>query len=240
MISKDGEDIVYGLRDIKGIGERTAQWVVDNAPYVDGDDLIEKMAKTEKCPCNMGHFWKMMAAGAFDFVGRRLEKCEVCDGRGKVRTDPNKRLLDPCENCNWSSGQSEVNIPDPEERAKLEEELLGIALTDPNAELIEQNKEELAKLDPFDSAESEQKGQVIVPGVIKNVKKTKVRPNAAHFAGRDMAHVTLQWEGDEVTFVAFPDAWDEYSFMLREGILGEFELKTTAKGPQLQRSLRLV
>lgn len=238
MISKSGTDIVYGLRDIKGIGEATARWVVDNAPYESIADFLEKR-DVKQCPCNMGHFKKMMEAGAFDWAGHRLAECEMCGGKGKHRIDPSKRLLDSCESCG-ATGMVIVDLPDIEKRAKQEEELLGIALTDIHAHLVELHKDRLMRLDAFSSADVDSETEVKVPGIVKSVRKTKVRSDAGHFANRNMGHVTIQWQGDELTFVAFPDAWDEYEYMLKAGALGEFTLSTTKRGPRLKRGFRLV
>lgn len=240
FISKVGNDILYGLRDIKGIGDKTAQWVVDNRPYDDPWSMLAKIKEADKPACNMGHFAKLVEAGAFDATGYRVAKCEACEGVGRCRLNPEDRRLSDCEYCD-GVGWVQAEIPTMEERAELEEKYLGIALTDVFAALTEKYSEEIAECDEIGSALNEDETEVTVPGIITSVRKTKTRADAnPRFANRAMAHATISWQGEDVTFVAFPDVYDNFSFMLKEGVLGRFTLKTTKKGPQLKKSFRFV
>jgi len=238
-ISKSGDDIVYGLRDIKGIGDRTAQWIVDNRPYDSPEDCLAKIASTDKPPCNRGHFKKLMEAGAFDSFGYRLSPCEKCQGEGRVKVEGSRQLIS-CQACD-SSGWVKAEIPDLDIRARLEEEYLGIALTDAYADLVEKYRDEIEQLDDIGLALSDEPNEIEVPGIIKRVRKTKTRADASPaFANREMAHVTISWNGEDVTFVAFPDEFKAFSFILKENALCRFKLKTTKKGPQLKKAFRLV
>jgi len=238
FISKIEGEILYGLRDIKGIGDKTAQWVVDNRPYKSPEQFLEKQQAAEKPACNLGHFKKMMEAGAFDTFGYRLASCERCDGTGKMKVE-GLRLREVCDQC--KDGWNKIDMPDMEERVQFEEQYLGIALTDAYAELVEKYKEEIDALDDIGLAMQEDPSEIEVPGIIKSVRKTKTRADAnPRYANRDMAHVTISWEGEDVTFVAFPDDYDAFHFVLKENVLCRFKLKTTKKGPQLKKAFRLI
>jgi hypothetical protein len=197
-------------------------------------------------PCNLGHFKTLAAAGAFDSFGYRPVECGECGGSGRAwgevpRKDPTKgmkRAKVDCPACG-ASGFARAELPPEAERAAAEEALLGVALTDPAAALAEKHADRLARLDPIADAERATGGTVKVPGVVREVKRFKIRADARHGAGRPMARVTVVWHGQAVSFAAFPDQLEEYGFLLKEGNLCEFTLKTGAKGPQLQKGYKL-
>ena len=233
-IAKVGDDILYGLRDVKGLGEQAADWVMTNRPFVTPEDFyVRAMAET---PVVMKKNYRdaLMNSGAFDSFGYRLGKCPTCDGTGRVKPDPAKRSYVPCEDCEGLS-YSLFELPDASEIAAYEENFLGIALTDPHAELIQKHMERLSNLDALSLAEESKKTEIKIPGVITDVAKRRTKADANWDPNRAWASITVQWEGQEVKFAAFPDQYDQFSFMLKPNVLAEFTLETGPKGAKLKK-----
>jgi DNA polymerase III alpha subunit len=194
--------------------------------------MMEAIKEGDKPPCNLGHFKTLNAAGAFDSTGGRAERCEQCEGTGRWKPDPAVRKREPCPECG-ATGFVAVAVPGADELAKGQKEYLGVVLVDLYAGLMEKHADRLGKLDPFERANGED-GIAKVPGVVKEVKKTKTKHGAS------MGFATITWEGEEARVAVFPDAWEQYQFALKEGALGEFTLKATERGPQLQKVFKLV
>ncbi len=219
--------IMYGLQNIKGLGASHAKWIVKNRPYRNPEDFVWACANVDDTiTVDRGRVKKISDAGALDTFGYRVAQCDTCGGRGRYRLDPKVRKLLDCPYC--ITGWMKAEIPPVDERAVLEEELLGIALTDVNQELISQNKKRIEKLDPIWTATMDEKKKIKVPGVITNVRPTVVRKS-----GVPMGHFTIAWQGEEVRLTAFPEAWNEYGYMLKRGVVGEFKIETGPKGPTL-------
>lgn len=231
-ISKLDDSIIYGLRDIKGIGEDAAEWIVTHQPYDSPEDFYTKAAAEKPVVVKANHRQALMDAGCFDEFGYRLAKCERCAGKGRVRIDPKKRILDDCPECN-KVGYAKVELPDEKTRVAQEEELLGIPITDLNKEIIERNQEKIDALDDLGDADQDSETEVTVPGVVKEVEERKASWYIEPGKPTKWARVTIEWHGEEVTFAAFPDKYKEKKDRLRKGIVGGFTLKTSKKGPQL-------
>lgn len=243
LLSKIGEDaIIYGLRDIKGIGSTAARWIVDGAPWESPDDVLVAIKETDRPPFNLGHFERLNEAGAFDSFGYRMAKCPACDGAGTVSTmvpkkNPAygmKRARVDCEECE-TSGYVLVDPPAGKERRAIEERLLGLPLTEVADEILERHAAKLEGLDTIrDAVFADKDARVRVPGVVSEKKQFKIRADAKRNAGKDMARATITWKGDTLTFVAFPDTLDEYGFALKEGLAGIFTLQNAEKGWRLE------
>lgn len=245
-VSKVDGKIMYGLTNIKGVKDAAANWIVDNRPYESPEDFVVMMksddAKTivngrKAAPIKSNHLDALMDAGAFDGFGYRLTKCRRCEGKGRVRIDPTKRILDDCPDC--TLGYARTDVPDVWGKAALEEEFLGISLSDPHADLIRKFRTQLDALDPIYSADDrDAENTVTVPGLITQVDKKTATWKQKPGAPTDWAHVTIRWQGEEVRFAAFPNQFKTYGHMLRPDVLGKFTVKTGPKGPQLVRSKR--
>lgn len=232
-ISKVGEEILYGLVDIKGIGEAGALKVQEGRPYVSLEDYIDR------CTADAGVRKKLTAAGAFDSFGERIDNCPTCEGKGKVRRETlnakgDKMILKsfPCDDC--YQGLIPVDLPSLRDRIALEEEYLGIGLTDMHEETIVQYADRIAKLEPLSAADTDEVGEVKVPGIIVEVRKTRTRADLSPaIANKEMCHITLRWAGDELRTVAFPKVYETYKFVFKTHTVGEFTIKTGPKGPQI-------
>ena len=232
-ISKKGDGIVYGLVNIKGIGEDAAKWVVQNRPYSSPEDFYERAAAEKPIVVKANHRQAFMDAGCFDGFGYRLAKCEACEGKGRRRINPRSRLLDDCPECG-KTGYQRVDLPSFKEVTKFEQELLGIVLT-LDTTVIGKYATRIKGCDSWAKADTESKSEIKIPGVVTAIDNRRTAPDANYNADRDWARVTIQWEGEELTFAAFPDAWDEFGFMLRPQNVGEFTLVTGPKGSKLKR-----
>jgi DNA polymerase III alpha subunit len=132
-------------------------------------------------------------------------------------------------------GFASFDLPDPAQVAAFEEAYLGISLTDPNAELIEKHMEELSVLDSLSLVDEKKKTEIVIPGVITDVAKRRTKKDANWHPDRAWASITVQWEGQEAKFAAFPDQYDEFSYMLKVNKLGKFTLETGPKGAKLKK-----
>lgn len=243
VISKGGPgEILYGLRDIKGIGAASARWVKENAPYGSPEELMALIKETSKPPCNMGHLRTLISVGALDSFGYRLGECGQCGGKGRWKPDPEKRKYENCPGCS-GTGMTRVEIPDEAKKAQAEEELLGVMLTDPvPRQLLEKHAARIEKLPNLDEIEDWDEEQIKVAGVVKEVKTFKTRRNNWDGGNKQMARVSVELGGRSATFVAFPDAYESYGFVLRPGTLAEFTLGWDGKrdkGANMRKAFKL-
>jgi hypothetical protein len=185
------------------------------------------------------HRQALMDVGAFDSFGYRLKKCPKCDGKGRTRIDPAKRTLDDCPSC-LKLGYVHEEIPDVKQRAAYEEDLLTMSLTNPHQEVIEANQDELEALEPLAEAGNEEKTRLWVPGIVKSVTQKQATWRLPPGTDPTWARVTIEWEGEQITFAAFPEKFKKFKYMLTPDIVGKFKLETGQKGPQLIDGKKLV
>ncbi len=246
-ITKDNGEILFGLRDVKGIGDDTAAWIVKHGPWESPeafyaacvDDDLKAMVNGKKTVVvKANHRQALMDVGAFDSFGYRLKKCPKCDGKGRCRIDPAKRILDDCPSCN-KLGYIKDDIPDVKERAAYEEDLLTIALTNPHEAILIANQDEIETLDSLADAGNEEKTRIWVPGVVKKVDQKQATWHLPPGTDPTYAQVIIEWEGEQIRFVAFPDKYKKFKYMLTTDTVGKFKLETSKKGPQLLEGKKL-
>lgn len=239
MISKHPEGgIIYGMMDVKGIGQAAADAVVVGQPYESPEDFVTKTT------ANAGIKKLLSRAGALDHFGYRLEVCLNCEGKGRVpemvpkkNNDGLKRVLVDCPDCTGGFAKSE--IPSDSEKADLEEELLGVILTDLYIDIRAKHADLLAGLStPAAANNDELEEPISVKGIISKLRQTKVGPGKRN-AGAPMAHFDLEWEAESIRVVAFPDKWTSFKFMLKDRTMGEFLLKPGEKSAQLIKAWQL-
>ncbi len=232
VISRYGDNIIYGLRDIKGLGPKHAEWVVENRPF-DSVEAFYDRATEQPIVVNAGHRQKLMDAGAFDSFGFRLAKCSICEGKGRVPVEGFKRKYQDCDHC--VGGLTPVDIPPPKELGRLEEELLGITLTDVYAEALarESNQKHLEDASLISDVDWDTDGdKVTVVGVLEDVVARKDKNKNTYLRCK------LRWQGEEVGFSVFDSHYgndakskiEAYDFLLKPGTLGTFNLETSPRG----------
>lgn len=213
-ISKVGDTIYYGLQEVKWVGPDAAAWIIENRPFDSLEHMQEVLEEGSKA------YSKLPKA---EKEGIRSPK-QRCTGKA-VKSLYDSGAFDTL------GGRDDLSSI---EKAKLEEELLGIALTDGDADLLEEY-EDLQGMPMLWDIEKAS-GNITVAGVVKDVRKTKIRQDAKWRAGEEMARVTIRWKGVEAEFAAFPDQWKTYKFMLRPDVLGRFTLKAGKNGASLRKA----
>ena len=214
VTDKDG-DIYYGLSNIKGVGRSASSWIVANRPYSSKQDLIDRLE-----------------AANLDWKERELPGLS-----------PKTILKSNMIQALWDAGafdRIEDRKVDDNKKIELEEELLGVTITDVVTPVVERHWEEIQDcdtLDALDGADSEFK---TVVGVISGVRVTKVNEKAWKNPGREMAFISLEWQQNSATIVAFPDEYDSVKYMLKKRTIGKFDLRLGAREPQLLRAEKFV
>jgi hypothetical protein len=67
-----------------------------------------------------------------------------------------------------------------------------------------------------------------------------VRDKDANFMpGKPWGFVTIEWRGESVRFAVWAQAWQKFSHSIKKGNLGVFTLKCEARGPVLEKGMRI-
>jgi DNA polymerase-3 subunit alpha len=214
----DGE-IYYGFTDIKGIGKTPAKYICDlrdNFPIKGVDDLLVAIEV-----CQEG--WEEDKALAKE-MGTVFKK------KSPRQTLPQNRIP-PLEEVGafddyYDRGLSMI------QRQEYEKELLGLIITDDSEEILEQNAELLADLDDYSVIEEE--GSGIVPGIVSSVVPKKTRKD-----GKAMGIVTIEYQGQQIEFVVFPQDWKTYRFLWKERSVAIFSLEAGDRGIRFKDGQRL-
>lgn len=120
-------------------------------------------------------------------------------------------------------------------RQAKEREYLGVVLTDNTQQAFDNNFDLLADCDSYaDVLESDSIGTWTLPGVITNVKPVKAKAS-----GKDMGIVKIEYHGDEVEFVVFPQDWTRFNFLWKERIAGVFTINRTDRGFSFKQGIKL-
>lgn len=217
LIAKTGDnEITIGLSDIKFV-KTAAQWILQNRPkggYRSYDHFIRILDDAQKA-------WE------------KEEKIT----RGK---SPKQTVRANVIKCLVNVGAFDSVCSRPmvslKERAEYEKELLEVVLTDVYGEIKERNATKLVDLAEYADLES---GSVCsVPGIIKDIRKTKVKKPGI-YKGKDMALIDIEWEGEQTSFAVFCDQWEGMSAFVQEEQLGIFTLKATHRGNSMAKAVIL-
>lgn len=73
----EGTDIIYGLGEVKGIGDPAAEQIVSMAPYSSLDDFIDRCVSFPGSKVNMGHVRTLVTVGAFDSIVANRRAVEI-------------------------------------------------------------------------------------------------------------------------------------------------------------------
>jgi DNA polymerase-3 subunit alpha len=205
QITKRGDAIIYGFNNVKGIGLPPARWFVAHQPYDDVEDLLIK-AQTFKQTLPNGQQRVVVNAGQIENL-IRLGAFGECSYNKKIKKDVYKRI-------------------EPEQgtdKLDLEEELLGVALSDDSATILEEHAEIIDEMCvPLDSMT--EPGEYTVAGIIRGIRESKTKN------GDKMAYLTLEIEGQEVECAVWSNILKRLDFIFRRRQAGIFLLKKDKQG----------
>jgi DNA polymerase III alpha subunit len=239
-VEKKGGMLLYGLTNIKGLGESVAEWIIqhrenwfDSEVQQNGDvTLVANIGYflhdcKEGGKVNKGHLKRLSAVGALDGAfSTRIELCSWCDGEERYRppdAPPRSRLQD-CPYCLF--GWDLVPIPPLEERIVLEEELLGIVVTDIYADLVKEHQAEIDELGPIGDATIIGRDIVDVPGIVVDASKHKTKTEKKPYW-----KLKLYWRGEYLPLFIWSDKVDEFEDRVcKQGVLAKWTLQQTTKG----------
>ena len=119
------------------------------------------------------------------------------------------------------------------QRRSIEKEKLGIIITQNTAEVFSRNQEKLQDCDTY--SDLEEKGEVMLPGAIAEIKLTQTRTN-----GEDMAIVTIEYGPDNCQFAVFPRQFRTHKYLFNEGTCAIIQIRATERGNQFIAGHKLV
>jgi DNA polymerase-3 subunit alpha len=207
---KDGE-ILFGLSNVKNIGVGTAKYIL-------------KLRKSWDIST------REQLSAAVDREQQRWEE----EKKGKSpKQQCRSNVIDALEKVGAFDAYSERQVTMPEIQS-IERELLGVILTDDCEEAFRNNADLIENCDDYSVLETETEVRAKVPGVITEVKPTKVKAT-----GKDMGVVTVEWHTKSVQFAVFPQQWAAYKFLWRERTPGIFTIKKTKRGYNFEDGMAL-
>ena len=214
-ISRYRNDLYMGLSEIKYVGKDAARWIIENRPYTSRQDLMNKHAAAQRR-------WEMD------------ERPPSMKGKSP-RQRCNSRVFEMLEDAGALDGIMDRDIEDGE-KVRLEEDLLGVRLTDLYTPIIERNRERFDKLGTYTEVEQSRKEQIRVPGIVRQVRVAQIKnDNRVSNKGDEYAHITIEWEGKELRFACWPEKWNMTKAWCDEGVVGIFTLVTNDKGIAMQK-----
>lgn len=189
-------DIRFGLLGVKNVGDKAIEEIVEgrqNGKYVSYEDFCERVTKT-KVKRNVKK--NLVDSGAFDALG----------GRRDWTIDANGDII--------AEGYSE------RERAALEKEILGYALTR-KSDIEQYNEIIKERTIPFYELEDKNDSEVMLGGEIAKIKEHTTKK------GDKMAFVDLSFETDTYNLTFFHNQYERYKDILNEGsailVIGDWD-----------------
>lgn len=215
--------IYYGLSNIKGVGKGTANFVVGlrERHDISTPDLLADAMDTEQAA------WE---------AERDAAKEEM---RSFKKKSPRQQFNSGHEGLLYRAGcydrhgeREDVKL---QEKQKAERELLGVIITDNCDEIFANNAELIDECDSWESlVEDEDVGKATVPAVIANITPKKTKKD-----GKAMGIVSVEYLGDEVEMVVFPQQWANYRFLWKERTPAIFTIKRNERGFQFEEGVKL-
>jgi DNA polymerase-3 subunit alpha len=128
------------------------------------------------------------------------------------------------------SGQVEklrsLSILEGDALLNTQEELLGVALSDNSAKILEDHKEDIEKeCTPLDKLDTP--GEYTIAGIIQDIRRTKTR------AGKEMAFVKIQNDGQEQEVAVWNSELDRLDFIWRRRTAVVAQIKVNSRGTSL-------
>jgi DNA polymerase-3 subunit alpha len=207
-------DVYLGFQDVKGVSPDSATYLIElreqGAPIGTPEELAEYLEGLSK-------------ERSKENARRKKENLAPLEGKS-----PKQRLNAGQITTLFTAGVWErmLNYPTPlRELQAREKELLSVILSDNVADVIAHNYDELQDIDDtYEEALGEYPGHDVryhLPGVITEAEEKKQRN------GRKMGRVTIEWEGEEITFSIFADQWKSHKWLFNERSVGIFTIKHT-------------
>jgi DNA polymerase-3 subunit alpha len=209
QISKSGDSILYGFQNIKGFGAGPARWITEHQPYDSPEEFLAKAQEfkytlpngQKRVQVNVGQLEKLIALGSF---GKDAEY------QHKIKKDTFKEMR-PAEDL---------------ELLELEEELLGVALSDESATILEDHREIIEKLCvEFD--ELDEDGEYNVAGVVSEYRESKTKK------GQAMTFIKIENGPHTMEIAVWSDVRKRLEFIFRRRQAGIFQVKKTNRGTSL-------
>lgn len=216
------DTIYFGFLNVKGIAKGSADYLEtlrDKYHFTTTAELFSALMSE-------GDIWKEKQTIAKE-AGKAFKQRSPKQifGSNKVEALENAGAFDNFSPRSMTMG----------DRQALEQEYLGVVLTDNTKAAFDNNPELLAECDDFvDFIEDDMCNRATVPGVITTVKKVKTKAEA-----KDMAIVTIEYHGREIQFAVFPQAYHKYKFLWRERTAGIFTLARNDRGQNFIDGRRL-
>lgn len=204
--------IYFGFADIKGVGLKRGKELIslrDKHGFRNPEQMFEAIAAEQK-------IW------------------EEADKEKRTKTSPRQRLPQSIIPLLTDAGvwdRFESRKLSLAAKQQFEKDLFSVILTDNTQEIFEKNQSELANCDKWEAVEG---AECKLPGVISNIKERRSRKS-----GQSMGIITIEYEGDEVEFVVFPQHWTSYKFMWKENTPGIFDLKRNDRGIHMVSAKKL-
>ncbi len=217
--------IRFGFQDIKGIKNDSARYIVQLRDKY--DDSISTRSGLEECLLEEQETWSKESK-----LARKEQR--VFKVRSPKQTLQSNKI-DALESVGVFDPYEERLITTAQKQA-LEEELLGVALTDLSPQIFANNCDKLEDVDSYQELNEPWVEDIkfTLPGVITFIKTTKTVKDK-----KPMGIVTIGYEGEEAEFAVFPRQWKAYKFLFAERNVGIFTLKRTARGLNFDEGIKL-
>lgn len=203
----EGESkIRFGLARIKGVGEETAQIIVEaRKKYKGFKNLADFTMKVKNRKINKKVIEALIKAGAFDYTGKKREEllAKVASSEKNLMTIAQNSLFGTLRK---EEAEETIEALDP---LKLEKEVLGFYIS---GHPIDRYNEILkGKFTPIEDLEEVERGEdVVVAGVITELKVKKTK-NGDYMAGFNLVDKTGIIEA-----IAFPGTYEEFNHLFEE------------------------
>jgi DNA polymerase-3 subunit alpha len=215
-----GENIRYGLVDIKGVGPAAVPDILNNRPYTDFQDYLDRTKKLGGR--KKGVVDNLIKIGAFDWTGQtrsdmldqyyyHMCRMEIAE---KKRNTISQEETDEIVWEKWRKnpeGFPRFKFDSDEVIREIEEELVGTFITkDPMEAYVDAIEAECIQ-HPSDFDDYRAGERFVIGGQLTRVHEHMQRNN------RKMAFVTVRWMEEDFEFLAFADSYAPNKPMLQIG-----------------------
>ncbi|QZE10507.1 DnaE-like DNA polymerase III alpha [Mycobacterium phage ScoobyDoobyDoo] len=240
-LTEDG--IRYGLIDIKGVGESVIPDIIDNRPYVDLQDYLDRTKKGKGG--KRGVVDQLVKIGAFDWTGQSRSDMldQVYYHWCRMEIAEKKRNSISVEQTNeivwdkWRKAPEKFprfKFDNPDVVQEIEEDLVGTFITrDPMADYVAMIEGECIQ-HPMDMEDFRTGDRFVIGGTLTRIHEHLQRN------GKKMAFLTVRWNEEDFEFLAFADSYAANKPMLSVGAPVACEvMKLDGGGANLSTTVRM-